>query len=261
METPKEDSLVDQIRNIVAEIEKLTKTASKNRQSLAGTNFYGKKFDTLRSTLTQRVRELEAKVKIVGHPDLKTAMDSLKPHFELLVNPSTAKKERLSAKKELLYILDSQMESFVGGGEILKIPSTDFVIPMAIVSGTRGYIEKVVVQINGCYEYGWFDACAVMIRRLVETLIIECFEHHKISGKIKDNQGNFFHLKQLITICLQEKTWTLGRNARQSLPKLKDIGDLSAHNRRYSATKVDIDKISDGARIVVQELVHISGLK
>ncbi len=44
------------------------------------------------------------------------------------------------------------------------------VIPMSVVRGTRGYIEKVANQINGCYEKGWYDACAVMIRRLVETL-------------------------------------------------------------------------------------------
>ncbi len=50
---------------------------------------------------------------------------------------------------------------------------------------------------------------------------------------------------------------TLSRNAKQSLPKLKDIGDLSAHSRRYNAHRHDIDKIKDDLRLVVQELLGL----
>jgi len=41
---------------------------------------------------------------------------------------------------------------------------------------TRGYIEKVCEQMNGCYQFGFFDAASVIMRRLVETLIIEAYE-------------------------------------------------------------------------------------
>ncbi|MGH9759260.1 MAG: hypothetical protein ACREDR_42725, partial [Blastocatellia bacterium] len=65
-------------------------------------------------------------------------------------------------------------------------PANEFILPHAIVRGTRGYIERVVFQVNGCYEKGWFDGCAVMMRRLIETLIIECFEKFGIADKIKN---------------------------------------------------------------------------
>ena len=65
------------------------------------------------------------------------------------------------------------------------------VIYMAMVRGTRGYIERVSHQANGTYANGWYDACAVMIRRLLETLIIECYEAHKIEDRIKDSSGNY----------------------------------------------------------------------
>ena len=55
------------------------------------------------------------------------------------------------------------------------IPKNQAIIPHSMVKNTRGYIERVVYQINGSYEKGWFDACAVMMRRLLETLIIEVF--------------------------------------------------------------------------------------
>ena len=44
------------------------------------------------------------------------------------------------------------------------------VIPLSVVRGTRGYIERVANQINGTYENGWYDACAVMIRRVLERV-------------------------------------------------------------------------------------------
>jgi hypothetical protein len=65
-------------------------------------------------------------------------------------------------------------KSFVPPSEGTR-PSTEQILPHALVRGTRGYLERVCFQINGCYEQGWFDACAVMMRRLVETLIIEAF--------------------------------------------------------------------------------------
>lgn len=140
-------------------------------------------------------------------------------------------------------------------------PESEQVISFSLVRGTRGYIEKVTNQINGCYESGWFDGCAVMIRRLVETLIIETYEKHGIAHKIKNPNGDFFFLSDQIDSMIKESTWNLGRDAKKALPKLKSIGDLSAHGRRYNAYKPDIDNIIGDLRIVVQELLYLSGLK
>lgn len=135
------------------------------------------------------------------------------------------------------------------------------VIPFELVRSTRGYLEKIVHQINGSYSNGWYDACAVMIRRLIETLIIETFEKHKIAANIKGPSGDFFFLSDLIIKTLNESTWNLSRNSRQSLPKLKDIGDKSAHSRRYNAVRNDIDKTIPDLRVAVQELVYLAGLR
>ncbi len=88
------------------------------------------------------------------------------------------------------------------------------IIYTPLVKGTRSYIEKISNQINGCYEQGWFDACAVMIRRLLETLIIEVFENYKIESKIKKN-GDYLYLRDLISITLAETSWTLGRKHKK----------------------------------------------
>ena len=135
------------------------------------------------------------------------------------------------------------------------------VIYMAMVRGTRGYIERVAHQANGTYANGWYDACAVMIRRLLETLIIECYEAHKIEDRIKDSSGNYLFLKDLVDRTLSEKSWTLGRTVRSVLPKLKDLGDKAAHNRRYNAHREDLDKVLKDLRDAVQEFLVLAGLK
>ena len=141
-------------------------------------------------------------------------------------------------------------------------PETEMVIAGSLVANTRGYIERVVAQINGTYENGWYDGCAVMIRRLLETLIIEAFEHYKIASKIKSPKtGDFYYLSDLISYTLSESSWNLSRNSKQAMPKLKAIGDLSAHNRRYNAHKSDIDNVIPSLRVVVQELIYLANLK
>jgi hypothetical protein len=141
-------------------------------------------------------------------------------------------------------------------------PSTQSVLPHGLVEKTRGYLERVVHQINGCYEKGWFDGCAVMMRRLVETLIIECFEAHGIADEIKDPRtGDFLYLSDLVNRTLGKSAWNLGRQTKRALPNLKTLGDQSAHSRRYNAHREDIDRLILDFRTACQELIYLSNLK
>lgn len=135
------------------------------------------------------------------------------------------------------------------------------VIYLSLVRNTRHYLERLAHQINGAYAGGWYDASAVMIRRLVETLIIEVYEKYKIESSVQNASGDFFYLRDLVAAMLAEKAWNLGRTTKGALPRLKDVGDRSAHSRRYVAQRQDIDKLIDDLRIVVQELVTLADLK
>lgn len=140
------------------------------------------------------------------------------------------------------------------------VPKNQPIIPHAMVKSTRGYIEKIAYQINGCYEAGCFDACAVMMRRLLETLIIECFEEYKIESKIKNTTGDYMFLSDLIGVLMSEASWALGRNSKKALPKLKDIGDKSAHSRRFNAHREDVDNLIVDFRTTCQELLYLAKL-
>jgi hypothetical protein len=138
---------------------------------------------------------------------------------------------------------------------------SDSLIPTSLVRGTRRYIETIVNEINGCYERGWYNACAVMIRRLVETLIIEAYEHHSIADHITSQAGDFESLEVLIREVQKETAWNLARDAKRGLPRLKKLGDLAAHNRRYLCQRQYLVDIRDDLRVVSQELISLSGLR
>ncbi len=140
-------------------------------------------------------------------------------------------------------------------------PPDQPILAHSLFIGTRGYIEKIVFQINRCYTGTSYDACAVMIRRLTEVLIIEAFEHHMLSAKILDTNGDYFRLEELVRLTLAETSWSLGRNTKSALRKLKTIGDQSAHSRRYNALREYIDEVYIDLRVLAEEFLYLAGLR
>lgn len=136
------------------------------------------------------------------------------------------------------------------------------ILPLSLFKKTRGYLEKVAIQINQTYEQTCYDACAVMVRRLVEILIIETFEAHGKSAIIKDSNGDYFMLNDLISR-FQAESWPQNpsRNLKKSLLELKGIGDKSAHSRFYNAQRSDIDDVKVQLRGVAEELLYLSKIK
>jgi hypothetical protein len=119
---------------------------------------------------------------------------------------------------------------------------------------TRKYLEQTVNQANGCY-----DACSVMVRKLVEVLIIAVFEAKGEAAAIKKDD-NFLMLSGLVDAILARSDWNLGRETKTALPLLKSLGDRAAHSRHYMARKVDVDKVLPGLRVAVEDLLHHANL-
>jgi hypothetical protein len=148
-----------------------------------------------------------------------------------------------------------------GSTVVDSTPKSERVLPQSVVTNTRGYLESVVQQANGSYEHQWFDACSVMIRKFVEILIIEVYEKHKKAADIKDKNGDFLMLRDLITITMADSAWNLSRETKRVLPEVKSLGDRSAHNRRYIAKQADVDKVIPSLRVLADDLLHLANLK
>jgi len=135
------------------------------------------------------------------------------------------------------------------------------IIPFAWVKGTRSYLIELVKQINGSYEFGFYDCCAVMIRRLMESLIIEVYYQNSREHDITDNNGNFLLLENLIKFITNDRKIILQRKSSLIMKEIKDIGDTAAHNRVYITRDTDIKEKIPRVRLLIKELLTLSGIK
>lgn len=133
-------------------------------------------------------------------------------------------------------------------------------LPPEWTAGTRKYLEQLVRQINGCYEAGFYDACATLCRRLMESLIIECYVTAGRGHEIQRN-GVFVMLDALVAAITSDKSMSLSRNTPSTMRDLKTIGDTAAHDRTYITPKLDLDDIRLRYRHMIQELLGKAGIK
>lgn len=138
-------------------------------------------------------------------------------------------------------------------------PPSDSVVPIELFIGVP-FLERVVVQINGAYDTALYDCCAVMCRRLVETLIIQSYLKQGREDEIKDSGESFVPLGRLVNYAKGDPKLALTRNSKRALADVKTLGDWSAHSWRYNARKADIDAKASSIRLLSEELAHIAGL-
>jgi hypothetical protein len=198
---------------------KCAQTARRHGQSLNGVNFYATKMANLRADATMAFDKLSS-----GSVGDTTALAEL---IQKVFSVDAVAKERAQAARDVRFALKTTWATVVPDQTKLE---GNGIFPLVTLNQTkRGYLVAVGRQMNGCYSAGWYDACAVMMRRLLESSIIEAFEAKKFDRKIKDGNGDFFQLTALIKTALAEPAWNLPRNVRKEIEKLRDLGHTSAH--------------------------------
>lgn len=140
-----------------------------------------------------------------------------------------------------------------------KVPVSGHIVPPEWVAGTRTYLEQMVYQINAAYEYGMYDASAVLSRRLMESLIIEIYIHENRRHSIQSN-GVFYMLDRLISHITSDMQVQLSRNAPGTMREVKQLGDTAAHDRTYITPQIDIDDVKARYRRLIQELLAKAGI-
>ncbi len=145
--------------------------------------------------------------------------------------------------------------------EIPENIDENIIIDNAFFEKTRGYFKKLVYQINTSYKNECYDACALLIRKLVELMIEEVYEN---AGRVDEitfkESGQLFGLAMLITTVETDKHWKLNRSVIEGLNIIKEQGDKCAHNRRYNARKSDVEKVIPYLRDIFEELLYLAGI-
>lgn len=241
---------------ILAAAAEISRKANRHGHPLKGSGFYALKFAELHTSATVALSCLRNSLGRSEHLHAQCA--ELEAKVKLFFTPESNSSDRSELQKQIRFLWKTEIETATQ--RTLHAPS-DELFPLEIVRGTRGYIERIAEQACGSYDQQWYDAAAVMARRLLETLIIETYEAHSADVSIKKPDGTFFYLSGLIGVLLNETRFNVGRNTKSALPKLKDLGDQSAHSRRYLAKKKDLDDVKRELRVTLEELVHLSKLK
>lgn len=228
----------------------VAKKARKHKQNLSGMGFYANKLAELRVAATNAFTDLKS-----GSAGDTSAL------AELVSTAFSSKiqiKGRAEAERELSYSLRTTWKD---QKNTPAVNVDDGLFPMTLLSQTnRGYLMMIGRQMNGCFHSGFYDACAVMMRRLFEISIIEAFEHKGVGHLIKNGSGDYLQLSDLVAKTLAEPMINISRNSKKALPKLRDNGHLSAHGRSYFAQKSDLERIQADFRVAVEELLRIAGL-
>jgi hypothetical protein len=207
--------------------------------------------------LTMKTGQLARLIKTtgLGNPNQTRLNDALRKSGMVVENKSGFTLNLLARSK-----IRNQLKSILGPTHP-KVDQDLGYLPKPVWENTRGYIEKVCTQLNGCFQFTFYDAASVLIRRLIETLIIEAYETLKRENEIKDSDNNYFMLAGLVSAATGLKGINLGRDAKKALADVKELGDRSAHNRRFNATKPDLEKIQSGVRVAADELINIAALR
>jgi len=126
--------------------------------------------------------------------------------------------------------------------------------------GKRNYLDKLIMQINSSYTTNCYDACAVLMRRLFEVLLVLSYQHLGIDDEIKDVSGTgYIMLDGIVKNAKNNTTLKLSR-IKKELDTFRIVGNFSAHNITYTAGKKDVDDIKLNYRVMLEELYNKAGL-
>ncbi|MBN1431758.1 MAG: DUF4145 domain-containing protein [Methanomicrobiaceae archaeon] len=193
-------------------------------------------------------------LKEIGHPIsnvsrlkgyLSKSKDFKKNNDEYMLTPSA--RQKLESEFGCLF---NNTEDVVSSSEILD---------ESLFLGKRGYLDKLIQQLNCCYSNNCYDACAVLMRRVFEILLILAFEKKGVQNEIKDADGDYFMLDKIVSNALNNKALNISRS-RKDYDLIRNLGNFAAHKIHYNTRKSDIDHLKQKYRVCLEELYYIAGL-
>ena len=164
--------------------------------------------------------------------------------------------DMLTLLDDLIFRADTDLAVHLEAeGTSTSAPAAPSFLPEDLVPERQGVLRKVLWEINRCYDTACYNACAAMIRRLAESLIVGAFEHHGIEARLKKGD-DFLPFGDLIGKATAEPALRLTKTTKQLLPELKFIGDLGVHNRMALVRKQDLDRLHSSLRGAIEELAN-----
>ncbi|MDY6948269.1 MAG: hypothetical protein SXG53_21385 [Pseudomonadota bacterium] len=192
--------------------------------------------------------ELAADLNDEGFPRSNTT----RLHSQLMASKYTVRGTRARSFQVSLKRLGELQGKYGQLASVNVVTVEDVILPSAWFLGTRPFFEQVTRQINGAYQYRFYDACAVLCRRLMESLIIEIYIALRRAPEIRPGSG-FLMLDALIRKIKADSAIVLSRGAPSTMDEVKSLGDTAAHDRNYITEPIDL---SDDFRLRYRRLIR-----
>lgn len=162
--------------------------------------------------------------------------------------------KKLAEEAEFLIKTDLEAELERPSAKPLSVASVEF-LPNDMIEEKHFVPKKLLWEVNRCHDAACYNACAALLRRLVENLIISAYEGLNIADRIKKD-GEYLEFGALIGKATTESALKLGRETKRVLPDLKFYGDLGAHGRMSVVRFADLERLHNQTRIAIDELAR-----
>lgn len=146
--------------------------------------------------------------------------------------------------------------------DTITIEQNETIIPNDMFNCISTNFQSLYKQINASYENNLYDCTAVLMRRLLESLLVLSYQNAGIESEIMD-KNNSYHisLDGIIKNAMQNNVLALSANTKKDLSLFKDLGNYSAHKIWYNCTQQDIKPHIMEYRVIIEELLYKSGIK
>ena len=147
-----------------------------------------------------------------------------------------------------------------GDEDTVTVAQLGTVLPNDLFSSLPTNIQSLFKQINASYENNLFDCTAVIMRRLLESLLVLSYQKAGIESEIM-NGTYHMTLDKIIKNAEQNSTLALSAGTKKDMALFKDLGNYSAHKIWYNCTQGDIKPHILKYRAIIEELLYKTGMK
>ena len=144
--------------------------------------------------------------------------------------------------------------------DTVTIESNNELLEEVKFCGKQPYLDKLVWQINSCSGNNCYDACAVLMRRLFEVLLVLTYQNKGAEADITRPDGTHKMLEGIVKDARQNPKLGIPSRISNNYDVFRDVGNYSAHSITYTAGKLDIDKIARDYRVMLEDLYTRAGL-
>ena len=144
----------------------------------------------------------------------------------------------------------------------ITIEQHETILPNALFNGLATNFQSICKQINASYENNLYDCTAILMRRLLESLLVLSYQKAGVESEIMDkNCNHHISLDGMIKNTAQNSRLALSANTKKDMSLFKDLGNYSAHKIWYNSTQQDIKPHILKYRVVIEELLYKAGMK